>query len=331
MSFQLQTTEKLTLNTPEEVRTLAQKLADLGGTESEREDKLLRKMRIRAKIFGAEMTPFRWCVGTIASSQLTRRVNGQHSSEVFLELTTEEWQQVRFPVCVYWEEYVCDAPVDLAVLFEQFDPHWSARSKDDLIGAHIGVHDDLRQVISRKVARHVTGGLQWYREKVEGHKATPEGQFGLIHENHDVHAFLTWCGRYLSTDKTPEMLHPKATIAAIYHCMRDGNPHACVFWERVAGGKVVNDAETIEYKVAEFLELTRTCKVAEDWPTPIRRHLKQGKQRPSDNDIFATCLRAFAAAMKGQKVGDVFTPARNRSVPQLVAELYPGGQAPQAA
>jgi hypothetical protein len=180
--------------------------------------------------------------------------------------------------------------------------------------------------VDRWVATHATAGLAWYREKVLGFTGKPELQFELIHENHDVHAFLTWCQANLARTKDPEMFH-KSVMAAVYHTTIGGDAELYGFWKRVAGGKAQNDADSIEYKLADFLNMVRTCRVLEDWPPTIRRNLKASKRGPSDLDIFATCLRGFSAFLKGQKVGDIFTPSKNRSAAQLVAELSP----PQAA
>jgi hypothetical protein len=207
----------------------------------------------------------------VPAKRLSRRVNGQHSSEVFLSLTPEEWAQVVFPVTVAWEEYECDSTRDLAVLFEQFDPYWSSRTREDLIGAHLGIHEHLRHAVDRYVATRVTAGIVWYREKVLAFRRTDERQFAIIHENHDVHAFLTWCGSFLQKHKTAEMFKTPV-LAAVYHTTRHGDEDARAFWKRVASGKAPLDADTVEYKLAESLDLAHA--IDREWPAAIRRQLK---------------------------------------------------------
>jgi hypothetical protein len=235
------------------------------------------------------MTPFRWSVGHVPASGLSRRVNGQHSSEVFLGLTPEEWAQVVFPVTITWEEYACESTRDLAVLFEQFDPYWSSRNREDLIGAHLGIHDDLRHAIDRYVATRVTAGVVWYREKVLGVRSTAERQFSIIHEHHDIHAFLTWCGSFLQKHKTAEMFK-KPILAAVYHTARDGDEDARGFWKRVASGKAPLDADTTEYKLADILDLAHH--MDGEWPAAIKRQLKGHKQHPSDAFALAHVAQA---------------------------------------
>ncbi len=320
MAFRLSKVDTKTLKTADEVRELALKLKAYGGTESEREDKAMRKAHIRDKILLREATPFRWAIGKVKSG-LIRRVNGQHSSDVFLELTPEDWKAVAFPVVVVWEEYECDTIRDLPVLFEQFDPSWSGRNKEDLVGAHLGIHDDLRSGINRKVATRVTNGMLWYHVHVRQQEVGPETCYQYIHSEHDA-PFLIWCGSFLSPQKTREMLSP-SVVAALYHTYQTAGPEDRDFWKSVASGKACLNLDTIEYKLAEFLEMAADDQA--DWPAPIRRHFKSvgNKMRPSKLDIFATCLRAFQAMKKGTKVGEIFMAAKGRPAAQIVEDTAP--------
>jgi hypothetical protein len=85
--------------------------------------------------------------------------------------------------------------------------------------------------------------------------------------------------------------------------------------------RAILDADTTEYKLADILDLAHH--MDGEWPAAIKRQLKGHKQHPSDKDLFATCLRACAAFRRGTRVADVFTPAKDRSGAQLVADLYP--------
>lgn len=320
MGFRLKETRMLTLRTSDEVRECAAQLKGYGGTESEREDKAIRKLRIKNKILSEEVTPFRWCIGIVTDPDgpLRRRVNGQHSSEVFLELAPEEWASVRFPVVVIWEEYQCDGRVDLANLFEQFDPQWSSRDGKDIMGAHLGIHENLRSVINRRIALLVATGIVWYRNAVEGQQIPSEAKYQIVHENHDLHHFLSWCGSFLQKGKTEEM-HRSSVIASMYMTAKD--EAAKGFWKRIAAGKAAHDADSVEYKLAEFLEMCHDSET--DWPRSVTRHFKHSakRPRPGELDVFATCLRAFRSWQKGSKVADIFTPAKDRKASQIAQEF----------
>lgn len=322
MAFRLKSADVQTLHRRDQLTDLAGKLKAMGGTESEREERDRIKARIKEKVLSHGTTTFRWCFGNVLSSGLQRRVNGQHSSEVFLELTAEEWRQVRFPIVVIWEEYECDTIEDLPSLFEQFDPTWSSRNKQDLIGAHMGIHEDLRKGVSRYIAEKATAGISWYASKVEGNRKTgPEFQFSLVHDK-DASAFLLFCGTFLQRKKTDEMTN-KAVMAAMYHTATDDDIKN--FWRRVAGGKVHLDADSVEYKLSEFLEMVADPQA--EWPRNVKKHFNRGHERPDDKDIFATCLNALSSYLKGRKIGEVFTPAKGKSASEIAEEFTPIGKA----
>lgn len=311
MGFRLKKAETMELKNREEVLAVAKKLAAYGGTECERQDKASRKEKIKAKITGGEMRPFTWAVGEVTEEGphkgLTRRVDGQHSSEDFLELTPEEWAKVRFPVVVSWEHYLCDRLLDLPVLFEQFNPPWSSRSSEDLVGAHVAIHEELRGLKDRFMLDKVTKGMAWYSRGVVGLAKSGSRQFEIIHDNHDTHAFLLWCGSFLQKGKTNEMFH-QAVIGAVRHTFDAADPGQCEFWKRVAlGGKTQNEDGTPEYKLADFLA-TLADKQPE-WPRSVAKYLgKSG--RLSDAQVFATCLNAYRAATAGKRIGDIFEPVK---------------------
>lgn len=320
MGIRVTKVEVITLRTSEQAREVAQRLKGLGGTESEREDKPKRIARIKGKILGNEVRPFEWAVGHVISSGLRRRVNGQHSSEAVLGLTPEEWKQVRFPLTAVWQEWDCDDQTDLANLFEQFDPSWSSRNAEDLVGAHLGIHDDLSQAIDRHVAVKVTQGIAWYHGHVERKKTSQETRFQLIHENHGTHDFLRWCGSIFSKKKTPEMLL-EPVMAVVYHTSLGGNEDVRAFWKRIAVGKAALDADTSEYKLVEYLEKVNDSK--SEWPRSTSRHFAKGAVRPTTLDTFATCLNAFAAWRTGRKIGDVFAPAKGKDAGEILVEFVP--------
>jgi hypothetical protein len=322
--FRLATVDVLSLNTPEEVRQAAARLKGLGGTESEREDKSSRKNNIRAKVLNREATPFRWCVGRVLDTGLRRRVNGQHGSEVFLELTPEEWGRVAFPVVVVWEEYDCDTMRDLPVLFEQFDPSWSTRNGEDYMGAHLGIHSDMYRLISRTVALKVAQGIVWWRTAVDGQKLGRGARYEVVHEDGpdaDTRTFLLWCGSFLQKGKTEEMHHP-FVLGAIYHTAREDEA-VRKFWCRVAAGKVTLDADTIEYKLAEFLDKFRDKQST--WPAAELRwgRNQPDRSRPSDLDVFTTCLRAVRAWQAGTKVAGILTLAKGKKASEIAASFSP--------
>ncbi len=311
-------TKLLTLNTKEEVLATAAKLKGHGGTECERQEKEAREAHIRAKILGGEMRPFTWAVGEVVDITIIRRVDGQHSSEVFLGLSPEDWLLVRFPVVVLWEHNDCDTMRDLPVLFEQYNPPWSSRNPQDLIGAHFGIHEDLKDRIDRHVGVCVTHGMAWYDEKISGKRRAGTSQFQLVHDNHDTHAFLIWCGSFLEKRKTEEMFHP-AVIAAMRHTFDMKEPASRVLWERVALGKKNNEEGSPAYKLATFLEMLADKQA--DWPRAISKHFPAKSKKPTPAQVFATCLNAYRGERLGKRLGDIFDSVKGKKVKQIADEF----------
>jgi hypothetical protein len=332
MAFTYTHADIFLLTTPDEVRKKSSELQALGGTESEREERARRKAHIKEKILRGEMIPFRWSLGHVAVDGSVRRVNGQHSSEVFLELTPEEWADVTFPIVVIEEHFECDTPKDRAHLFEQYDPAWSSRSREDTIGPHLALQGDLAGM-NRYAANHATQGLQWYFAKVVGDTkmaADARGQFELLYQNSNIHGFLQFCQSLgLNKRKTSEMAS-KPVIAAMFHTIMGGNSTAEEFWHRVSGGTgSILDADSYEYKLAEYLDLARDPRA--EWSAQARTKFAN-RRKPHDVEIFATCLRLFAASHDGVRRVETIEKLRERTAKEVAERVWPlTGRRPAAA
>jgi hypothetical protein len=321
MAFAFQKVDTHVLNTPQEVINIAKETNDLNGSEGEREERERRCDHIKEVVLAGEMIPFIHAIAHVSSDGTKARVNGMHSSHVFLTLTEEDWKQVKFPVVIIQEHFVCDTPKDRAYLFNQFDAPWSARSREDKIGAHLVLHEDLKG-LGRYAANRATQGLVWYLQRVEGYTTVTEAraQFEVIHENHDIHRFLQFC-RSLQLDrrKTAEM-GMKPVIAAMYRTTRRGGQEAQQFWRAVSGGKgAMSSTDSHHYKLADFLDKARDPHP--DWPSTIRTKFLN-KRNPNDIEVFATCLRLFAAEQLGGHVETV-ERLRERTAQEVAEKFWP--------
>ena len=323
MSFKLADAPKTTeCTTKDQVLALAAELDMLGGTIGERAESERREAWLKEIILAGETLPFIWASAKIPTEvpPFEQRVNGQHSSKVFLQLSDEEWEQVQWPIVIIMQKYLCDSREDFGVLFEQFDNARSLRSKADKIGVHLGFYPDVEPHLKdRDMAVHLIRGLRWYRSKVDGLKITDEGEFHLIHMNHDIHAFLRFGGSFLSHKKTPELLRD-SILAAMYHTTRREPRDAQDFWLGVASGIGHHAADSVSYKLADFFMCYHQKNYP--WPQSIQRHLKKGK-KPSDLDVFATCLRAFMTWRRDIKMGEIFISSRGKDAAELVKQFYP--------
>lgn len=324
MSFRLTKKDTKYLNNPEEVIQLATFLKGLGGTESERAVKAMREERIKAKILSPEMRSFQWVIGHVPAENLTHRVDGMHSTNVFLGLTTEEWVLVNFPVIIDWEEYECETLVDLAILFEQFNPSWSARNTEDLARAHMGIHTHYKGY-PPKLGTRISAGLGWYERMVEQRWNGRETQFQFFHINHDVQTFFAWARTVLHATQATRM-HAAPVIAAMYHTTRCNQPPskreaALGFWKEVANGHQFVPEGSMAYKLDVFLENFKTRTTP--WPSSTVKQFKNNQHHPTPEDVFVSCLRMVDRALRTYPVSEVFISAKGKSIAQWIAQLYP--------
>lgn len=324
MSFHLTNKDTKYLKTPEEVIELATYLKGLGGTESERAVKAMREDRIKGKILSPEMRSFQWVIGHVPSEQITHRVDGMHSTNVFLGLKPHEWAMVHFPVIIDWEEYECETLVDLAVLFEQFNPAWSARNTEDLAKAHMGLHAHYKDY-PPKLGTRVSAGLGWYERLVEHRRTGRETQFQFFHINHDIQTFFAWARTVLHATQATRV-HAAPVIAAMYHTTRSNQipskrEAALGFWKEVANGHQFVPEDSMAYKLDVFLENVKTK--TSQWPQSTSKQFKNNQHHPTPEDVFVSCLRMVDRALRNTTVSEVFISAKGKSIAQWIAQLYP--------
>jgi hypothetical protein len=316
--YQLQKVNVLELHTRDEVTAKASDVQNIGGIQAERSEKAFREHKIREKLLGGLATTFNWAIAEIPALRMRLRVNGQHSSQVFLDLDDSDWALVKFPVVIIEQVFTCDTLIDASVLFEQFDPAWSSRSKEDLVGVHLANEDDLYGRVSPYAAARATQGIAWYESKVEGkRRATSGDELQIVHENADIHPFLRFCGKDgIDLDRKRAEMGQRPVVAAMYHTTRRGTDEDRAFWKRVSGGKQSFDEDSYEYKLAVFLDQVRSPEAA--WSPATRKLFRNGK-KPDDVEIFATCIRVFAAYKFSSRITEAFARVKERDCRKIAA------------
>ena len=322
MAFRLVSAETKRCDRIEQVIQEAEEINHHGSIgEGEREDKAYREANIRQAIMEGVTRPFEWFTGEVKSTGLIRRVNGQHSTHVFLNFSEDERKTVPMPVYLLLGKYECDTEDDLAFLFSQFDQPWISRSREDYIGAYLANRPELASKTNRTASTYATAGLLWYLQKAEGFSGkSARDQYELVLKNADIQAFLVFCGYDgLNLNKRMPEMTQKAVVAAMYHTTRGGIEEDKNFWRRVSGGRsAIIDAESPEYKLAYFLEQTKER--APHWSTPVKNRFRN-KLNPNDVEIFATCLRVFTAQRRGVPLGDPFVQVREQNVMEIIKRM----------
>jgi hypothetical protein len=305
---------------PEEVLKAAQAHQACGNKDFERPLQPLRVAKLEQILLAHDHRPFDWALADVPSDGLTIRVNGQHSSKMFLGLTSEAWAQVQFPIVINRSHYTCDTRQDMPALFRHFDQAWQTRNTRDNIGAYISVNDQLHGKVDGDITTTLSRGLVFHEKRLLGIKSGAERRFAVISEPR-YHAVLCWGSQALSPTRHPDMLLP-TVVAAMAHTMMGGDERVMTFWQSVAIGPAHSDVDSPEHKLCRFLENVRQYKRC-DWPTQYLALFPRGQRRPTDADIFATCLRAVSAYLHDRKVGDIYFSAKKRNLSELAQELYP--------
>ena len=324
MSFELTKAEVLYLQTKEAVLAFIEKITSYGGTINERKLSLSRCERIKEKILSGEMLPFTWVLAFIEAVHRWQREDGQHSMYTFGHLmTAEDWELVRFPVVVLYQEYACETEIDSSALFEQFNASWSARSRVDMIGVHLAAHPELKAAITPEQANKAVQGLQWYLENVEDYpRGSVHAQFELLHQNGEFAKFYRFLGHAgLNLDNTTKELAHKAVIAAMYHTTRQGDDGDTLFWRVVSSRpEAILDETCHEHKLAVFLK--KAIRDRCDWTSRQLRDFYTNKN-PNPLEIYATCLRVFAAWRKQLPITEAFAPVGDLTAKDVTKKLYP--------
>jgi hypothetical protein len=318
MRFKPTSDETFVLGTKEDVLRKAHELDTLGGSDCERDIRETREAFIKGKIVRNERLVFEWAVGHVRGDvrAVPRRVNGQHSSHVFLEMTDADWLQVEFPVWIHEVHYACETLVDRAYLFNQFDPPQSARRPEDNIGPHLALHEDLKDC-GRYGANKATQGMHWYFQHVEGRtEDDAEAQFRLVHRNGEIHRFLLFCDQLLDPRKTVE-LGGKPVVAGMFHTMRPGTPEGEDFWKAVSLGSLL-PPDRDEAKLQTFLDQAR--KPQYEWPKSLREKFSN-KRKPNDTEVFQACVRMFYSQQQQARL-DPVDRLRERNAAHIVTR-YP--------
>jgi hypothetical protein len=314
MAFTPTSVDVFTYDNKEQVLAKATELQNIGGFECERDLKVIREAFLKGKILNQEMLVFQWAVGHVASDGSDRRVNGQHSSQVFLDLTDDEWEHIKFPIWIAESHYHCDTPIDRAYLFNQFDPPQSSRGLEDNIGVHTALHDDLKHM-DRYAVNKATQGVVWYFQQAEGLSLKgARNQFDIIHQNGEIHRFLAFCDLMLNKNQNTKELSGKPVVAAIFHTTRAGDAETYGFWKKVATASIL-DPESYHAKLADFLDKAR--KPAYPW-LKVQRDKFSNRRKPNDREVFQACLRIYRAEQLGTLNVDPVDRLRDRSLADMI-------------
>lgn len=150
------------------------------------------------------------------------RVNGQHSSKMLSECNGS------FPHGrqVIVDTFTCDTKEELALLFEQFDPASSSRTRLEVVNAHGRVHSSLDDVSPTVMSKAVAGMAYALSNLNASGRSTLSQQSKLIHRHQE---FVVWCNPFVSE----RILCRVGVVAAIFDTYRRNQDASTEFWSLV--------------------------------------------------------------------------------------------------
>jgi hypothetical protein len=273
MAFTLLKSELLSVTSE-----LARKVAQMPGSATERPLDDKRLDYLKGQIMAGQATVFNWAIA-VRPDGTERRINGQHSSDVTSKLDGD----MPSGLMVNLSHYQVDDERDEILLFRQFDPKMSLRTKSDISGAYQMMEEDLRGV-PRPAAKHAAEGIAWYLSRKVG-VPVPKGDevYDLFHTS-EYAPFIVWMGNVL-TMKTPE-LKKAPVVGAIFATWEKDPDTAKDFWHNVSrGGEEFSDKAPTT-TLDRWLQETKTPKKRR---API-----------TDTQLFQGCIYAWNAQRNGK-------------------------------
>jgi hypothetical protein len=194
----------------------------------------LRSLREAEK--RGELRPPEWAWALCRQTGDKYKLNGNHTTELFLELPASKLKEHS----AIMSGYVCDTLEDVAKLYGTFDPRSSARTQGDLSQA-VASSDELLAGLPQYFRNCLVAGLGYHREGVSekaNGKLTAMERSVLLLEDRD---FISWVFRLLSTADNDRYLLRRAVVAAMYETYRvAGKVVANKFWTKVKDGSDPN-------------------------------------------------------------------------------------------
>lgn len=222
-----------------------------------------------------------WAIAVNAQDGVTYRVNGQHTSHVLSEASTNGHFPDDLQAVVY--EFECENDNDLADLFSSFDHYKSTRTRQDTIRAHLRTHEELddtsvtlASLAVNGIAYAMVGGNQSELRKMD-HGARAR----LVHENAD---FIEWASDYLVQRKFGRA----GVVAAMFNTYTKDLDSATEFWRWTKD----EDHPTATHPTRRLAEFLKSYSLEQHGAGP---GLKQFDARA----FYVKCVHAWNAYRRG--------------------------------
>lgn len=177
---------------------------------------------LRSKLENKQFFSPVWGTAVLQATGVKYRVNGGHSSAMLMELNGEFPSNARAIV----REFECQTDEDFAILFDQFDPKRSSRTKIEKVRAHLYVEGSLTGV-SPTMCNDIIGGIAYGLTCNSSWKPDEDERIGLMHEYQN---FIMWAKGFAGR----RMLQRSSVLGAMFSIRaKGGEALSHAFWTQV--------------------------------------------------------------------------------------------------
>jgi hypothetical protein len=226
MSYEMVGTPK----TEKVTQSLAMKFRDMDPVPHDRPLNPKRVEAYRKMLAAGLFRPVQWATVHCNETQMTYRVNGKHTSNLFAE-----YEQLPQLLYVTIEHYHCDDLDDVARLYATFDSRTQVRTTNDINRAFAAVDDDLSLIPAKLINLCVTA-VSYSRNGDNARQRTAAERAECLLDD-DVKVFAAWLHETLgSNNDSSRHLWRGPVVAAMYDTFKKSRKASSEFWMAVRDG-----------------------------------------------------------------------------------------------
>jgi len=190
------------------------------GSDVERELKDARTKWLAGRIYSEELClGFDWAIAVMPDGTEVR-VDGMHSS---LMLREKLDAGIPLPdVTVRIRRYSVKDEAGLVLLFRQFNPRESSRTKSDVAGAYQQAYSDFG-ALDPATGVKILKGISWWTKNIAKLPVPKGDDIGELYSDVENHPFIEWIIPFM-TNKNPEIVKGGAAVVGALMALHKVNP-----------------------------------------------------------------------------------------------------------
>ena len=231
---------------------LAKEFSEMVASPQERQLSEHRIATYNNEVDNGRFRPCLWAKCFCAETELTYRVNGQHTSTMFFRRDLAQTK----PHFAVLEEYICETTEDVAKLYATFDSKMQSRNTSDINRSFAAAVPELSEIPLRTINLLVTG-ISIDKWGLSGQKAkTPAERAEVLFDETD---FCLWANSILNINGQHGHSHLKriGVVAVMQGSYAKAKAKAEEFWTAVRDESDPSNKATSR-KLAHWLIITNS-------------------------------------------------------------------------